>query len=176
MALWQYPLTVLPRAGVVAHFGYMPERLPPSWPSETKPVALPDWWAGQRVAAAPLLVSFDALLPRAAWGDSRDVSWKGNEANQQDHDCYLGLDTEGNFVEEFQFRTDLRAPAQAAPFLKAVLTLCQQQDLVLLDATGTLLPPQLSELLPFIEQSRAVRFLTNPQAFLEQVLREQPGS
>ncbi|WBA42880.1 hypothetical protein [Hymenobacter canadensis] len=119
----------------------------------------------------------DALLPRAEWGDSRDVFWKvEDDETDPDHDCHLGLDAEGNFVEEFQFRTDLRAPAQAAPFLKATLTQCQQQDLVLLDATGTLLPPQLSELLPFIEQSRAVRFLTNPQAFLEQVLREQPGS
>lgn len=172
MAIWQYPLTVLPRAGVVAHFGYLPERLPVSQPSEMSTVDLPDWWAGQHVAADPLLVALDALLPRAEWGNSHNISWKGDEENQQDHDCYLGLDAEENFVEEFQFRTDLRDPDQAATFLKAVLTLCQQQDLVLLDATGTLLPPQLPELLPFIEQSRAVRFLTNPQAFLEQVLRE----
>ncbi|RSK44023.1 hypothetical protein [Hymenobacter rigui] len=135
---------------------------------------MPDWWAGQRVEPAPLTAAMDALLPRAEWSDSQDVYWKVNDnKTQQDHDCHLGLDAEGNFVEEFQFRTDLRDPGQAAIFLQAVLTLCQQQNLVLLDANRMLLPPQLSKLLPLIEQSQAARFLINPRAFLEQVLRDQ---
>ncbi|GAB3825736.1 hypothetical protein [Hymenobacter jeollabukensis] len=193
MAIWQYRLTALPAAGIRRRCGHVPSQLfidhegwkqywnaLPSADSPPKPVIddayTTDWWEGLGVAVAPIAARIDQLIQRAAWSSQENWSWKGKEENQQDHDCWISVRPNAQTIDKFQFRTDLRDINTAAAFLLPMLGICEQYDLLVLDTRGQLMQPNLAAVYPSIKESSAVRFLTNPQAFLEQVLREQKGA
>ncbi|RAK69955.1 hypothetical protein [Hymenobacter edaphi] len=191
MAIWQYRLTALPAAGIRRRCGHLPARLFIDHEARKQHWAAPpadslaapaiddayttDWWEGVSVVGAPVAAQIDQLIQRAAWSKPESWSWKGNEDHQQDHDCWISVRPNAHTIEEFQFRTDLRDVSKAAAFLLPMLGLCQQYDLLVLDAQGRLMPPDLAAVYPSIKESSAVRFLTSPQQFLAQVLREQKG-
>ncbi|RTQ45994.1 hypothetical protein EJV47_22815 [Hymenobacter gummosus] len=190
MAIWQYHLTAIPAAEIRRRFSSVPARLfinhqgwQEYWANIPVGDALPDpafedaytisWWANARLPAAALAAHLDGILPRAGWGG---LSWKGDLARDEDHDCSVSAHAATGWVEEFQFRTDLRDPTKARTFLTAMLALCQRYHLLLLAEDGALLPATLSEVAPALLASKAARYLTEPAAFLPQVLRQLPGS
>ncbi|GAB2942433.1 hypothetical protein GCM10027048_03770 [Hymenobacter coalescens] len=192
MAIWQYRLTALPAAGIRRKLGHIPAQLfidhegrKQYWAAPPSPDSLPrpafedaytiNWWEDVSIAAAPLAAQIDQLLPRETWvaPTSDYIRWKGDGRRDEDHDCSIAIDAATGTLGNVEFRTDFRNLDKAFAFLSAMLTLSASRDLLVFDAAGALMPPQVAAVLPSVQNSSAVRFLTKPQQFLEQILREQ---
>ena len=68
-------------------------------------------------------------------------------------------------IEEFQFRTDLTD--KSFSFLKYMLELSEQNDLILMDKNGNLCNPNMKEFSRLFKDSDTSKFLQNPNKYLE---------
>ncbi|WP_156109401.1 hypothetical protein [Hymenobacter sp. APR13] len=191
MAIWQYRLTAVPEDAVRRRYDHLPTQLfidhegrrkawqHRSFTDEDDEPTFNDaystaWWDGLHIPATPVATQLDALLPRTTWGKpSPDYySWKSDNENGPDHDCYLHRNETTDALEWLEFRTDLRPHPQNTGFLAAMLTLCREQHLLVFDDKGWLMKPEVPAVWAAIEQSSAVRFLTKPQEFLDEIRRK----
>lgn len=181
MAIYQFPILIIPRISVLERYGHIPAQLEikkDEWDAFwEKHISIdaenvePDfedartikWWKNSEVDIEYLEHAMDQIITRASWGNKSDLKWKSEQA-AYDHDAYIDFDKTANMIEEFQFRLDLTDPSLT--FLNSMLDLCASHDWILMDLKGHLCLPNLSDLVELIKISDAARFLDDPIAFL----------
>ncbi|RPD45635.1 hypothetical protein DNI29_15855 [Hymenobacter sediminis] len=161
MAIWQYSLRVLP-----SH-----KHQPNHQLISNEDIA--EAWASSPVFVAPIAERIDLLLPRPDWSTPDFLQWKGDDEQNEDHDCWISVALQDQTIQGFSFRTDFRDLTKARYFLSAMLKICEERMWLVVDAEGYVWQPELASLLPSIEQSSTIRFLTAPYEFLQQALKEQ---
>ncbi len=164
MAVWQYDVALVPRAGVIRHHGMIPSELPgyrAIWhPEPESERESPDYWAeGERPEA--LAEEIGAILPPCR-------SWS-------DHALMFG-DEEGHKLELWKgesvtFRFDLRKPDLV--LLRAVVAFAQAHDLLWVsDTFGRPTSPEFQEVIRDIQASDAYRFCKDPVGYFMSLPKE----
>ena len=192
MAIWQYQLNIIPRKSVLEKYGNIPLELfidNDSWEKYWENIIdienLPEpefedantikWWNNIRLDIKETSEQIDKLVSRANWGkDSlNSINWKGNSNNQEDNDCYLSFDPNTKFINEFQFRTDLRNKEKATNFLNGMLELCVKNELIVFNTKGLLFEPKPKLIYEDLRKSNAIDFLTEPEKFLDKIAERE---
>jgi len=188
MAVWQYKLHIIPKKGVVEHYGKIPSLVfidHQSWENYWDEVSFdgdafpdPDFedaltrkcWSTTKVPIEYIVEKVDACVKRAEWDKEDDLeafAWKGNKNLMEDHDAFIAYDTTHEYISEFQFRVDLRNRNKATQFLRGMLRICQEFDWLVFNVDGELFPPEMAVIFENIQKSRAVHFLTDPEDFFD---------
>ena len=192
MAIWQYQLNIIPRKSIIEKYGNIPTELliaNDSWEKywenikDIENLPEPDfedaktikWWNNIKLDIKKTSEQVDKLVSRANWGkDSLDsVNWKGNSNNEEDNDCYISFDPKTKFINEFEFRTDLRNREKATNFLNGMLELCAKNELMVFNTKGILFEPNPELIYEEIRKSNAVAFLTEPEKFLDKIAERE---
>ena len=161
MAVWQYRLVILPKQGVTAVHGALPNQLfidharwAAYWAENTIGTAdnpefsdayTTDWWQYVALDSVSIAAKVDSLVSRGSWNKANWLTWKGDEENEEDNDCEIAINAETKYIEEFQFRTDLRNFGKARLFLDGMLALCREYQLLVMDDKGGLFEPALQK-------------------------------
>jgi hypothetical protein len=192
MAIWQYQLNIIPRKSVLEKYGNIPLELfidNDSWEKYWENIIdienLPEpefedaktikWWNNINLDIKETSEQIDKLVSRANWGkDSlNSINWKGNSNNEEDNDCYLSFDPNTKFINEFQFRTDLRNKEKATNFLNGMLELCVKNELIVFNTKGLLFEPKPELIYEYLRKSNAIDFLTEPEKFLDKIAERE---
>ena len=179
MATYQFLTFVLPRKPIEEKYDGIPKQLEikhAEWEKywENYDVELNDapepkfkdaistkWWKEIQIDIAELRNEIDKVIPRASWNTE---SWK-IENGEVDHDLSIDYNEKENFIEDFRFRTDLRATK--LDFLNAMLELCDRNNWILMDENGNLSNPNIKDLAELLKNSKAHLYITNPTKFFE---------
>jgi hypothetical protein len=164
VAVWQYDVALVPRAGVIRLHGQIPDELPgfrAVWnPEEELERESPTYWAegeGPEALADEIGAS---LHPCPSWSD---------------HALMFG-DEKGHKLELWKgesviFRFDLRKPDME--LLRAVVRFAQAHDLLWVsDTFGRPTLPELQPIIRDIQASDAYRFCSDPLAYFESLPKE----
>ena len=180
MAINQFLIFVLPRKPIEEKYGLIPKQLEinhaewekywENYDIELNEAPEPDfedartfkWWKDVSVDRNYLEQKIDKFISRTDWGEIEDLNWK-SEKSDFDHDVSIDFDFELNYIQEFQFRTDLNDPTLT--FLKSMLDLCDRNDWILMDDKGNLSEPNIKSLAKLIKDSDANGFLRNRTEF-----------
>lgn len=180
MAIWQFPMVVIPREGLLNTLGQVPEKLDIDNEERTEYYHLKydglleeedtfrdaltfNWWKDSTIDAIEVIHEMDKRVRRAHWGDDTYVCWKFNNG-QVDNDASMSINEETGKIEELRFRADLREAGLT--FLKDMIALAEKYDWVLMDMKGNLAASQLSEVAQLIKQSSSYKFIQDPRKFL----------
>ncbi|MEO1517484.1 MAG: hypothetical protein AAFV95_20845 [Bacteroidota bacterium] len=162
MALYQEGLVVLPRAALDFQDEWKEENL----------ALCEKLWAGKSLQADVLIGRLDAFIARAEWANSEDhISWKGDVDKHEDNDVSLVFGEQTGIVSHFSFRFDLRSTN--LDFLRRMIDLCQENDLVFLSDQKGVMEASLEHLPEIIGSSAYRKFLTDPEKFLEELSNKQ---
>ncbi len=162
MAIWQFSLHLIPRGVLLAQLGGVPLRLDEeTWWSDT------EWWGGHTLSD-DVVNLLDEVLPRIEDHWSKNSrAWGGYDGDIVE----VAYEEEGGdgarTIEDFSVRFDLRQwnPALA----ETVCRIAAQGDCLLLTSDLMLIEPRLELLVQEIQQSDAVRFVTDPRGFLDKL-------
>lgn len=165
MAIYQFYLALVPRKGLLAMHGRIPDAVAVStatgyFESNTQP-----YWLASAVSPAPILARVDALVTHADWSKPPLVyCWK-TKGEDIDNDAALETDGASGCVDEFSFRADMRGHDRYA-FLHAMLALARGLDCLLMDRKGRLCEPDPQAVVAIFGLSDTHRFLSDPMGFL----------
>ncbi|WP_025665362.1 hypothetical protein [Aquimarina megaterium] len=182
MAINQFPIFILPKKTIEQKFDRLPAQLEikhsewkkfwENYNGEDDPkfedARTTKWWKEIKVDILNLEKEIDKIITRASWTDG--LNWK-SEKSEFDHDAYIDINEKGDFIDEFQFRTDLTD--KTLTFLNGMLNLCRKNDWILMDVQGNLCNPSIEELLNLTKKSNTHRFLTNPIKFFDELSDEK---
>jgi hypothetical protein len=186
MAVWQFPLTVIPKKGLIEKMGYIPEKLPIDYEErkryekdkqekedinelDYKDALTKDWWASTNILPIEIIHQMDKIVNRANWGNS-DIwtNWKtySNEKGKEvDNDAHLTINAQSGKIEYLGFRADLRESSWL--FLTKMIELGQLYDWVFMDRLkGTIAQADKTDMKRLVYDSNPFRFLKDPEAFL----------
>lgn len=179
MATYQFLLYVLPKKSVKEKYGIIPKQLEINhqgweeyWESldinleeypdpDFKDAISTKWWKTISIDYTKLQEEIDSLLPRSNWSNN---TWK-SENKKVDHDLFIDFNQQENYIEEFQFRVDLRDSSLS--FLNSMFNLCLKNEWILMDDKGNLSNPKIEELITLIQGSNADLFIRNPEEFFK---------
>lgn len=178
MAIYQFHLVAIPREGIIKFLGEKPnkievgkERRTDFFLNNEKGDKLDDFenlqhkcWSIAEVNSNKIINEIDNKLERASWGnDETSNNWK-TETNEIDNDAWISTTKKSNQIEEFAFRVDLRQPK--LKFLMEMIVLAKENDLIFIDGKGNLIEAEFDEILEFIKESNAYKFVESPTKFL----------
>lgn len=177
MAIYQFYIATIPKKGVVEYFGTVPNKLETDFQKRTENFINDDegfdyfefiqnkCWEIAKVDSEEIIKQIDQKLDRASWGDkdSNLNIWK-TENEYVDNDAAIVKNEERNLIAEFTFRADLRQPN--LKFLKEMIELSKEKELLLVDRNGNLVEPEIENVIRLIKKSNALRFVENPVKFL----------
>ncbi len=193
MAVWQYQLNIIPKKAILEKYGEIPNELfidYDSWKKYWENVSfdseIPEpefedakttkWWTDVRIDIKKVINQVDQLVKRGDLNDDENsgfVGWKGDSKKEEDNDGHIAYDIDTNIISEFQFRTDLRNKENVSKFLSGMLKICEQNDLMVFNASGILFEPKLEIIFEDLKKSNAVEFLTDPIKFLDKIGKKQ---
>ena len=188
MAVWQYQLNIIPKKTILKKYGTIPNELlinNEGWEKywegiyDIENLPEPDfedaktikWWTDIKLEIKKTSEQIDKLVTRANWGqDSLDsINWKGNSEIKEDNDCFLSFNPKNQIIEDFHFRSDLRKKENITVFLNGMLNVCEQNDLMVFNTKGVLFEPKTELIFEDLKKSNAVKFLTDPEKFLDTI-------
>jgi hypothetical protein len=191
MAIWQYQLNMIPKKSVHKKYGQIPNKLFIDYHNweiywqeriKTKKLYEPNfedgrtikWWKDVELNIEKISIKIDEYVNRADWNknDSGFIGWKGDTKNKEDNDAHISYNIITNEISEFQLRTDLRDKQNATKFLNGMLSICQQNDLMIFNTNGILLQPKAELVFEDLKTSDAIKFLANPGEFLNQIKKK----
>ncbi len=191
MAIWQYPLIILPKKAVFEKFGEIPDCLfidnkgwKKYWENLNLSKGFPEpdfddaktmkWWKNIELNIQEVANQIDELVKRGDWSNDMDfIGWKGDTEKEEDNDCHIAYDEKTNEISEFQFRTDLRNMEKATRFLTGMLEICSNNKLLLMNTEGLLFEPKMELIFMDLEKSDAVKFLTDSEKFLDEISNDE---
>ena len=164
MAVWQYDVALVPKAGIIRHHGSVPDELPGHravWnPQDTMDEASPNYWQGAEPPER-LAQEIEHILPPIP-------SWSGKAlmfGNGQGHRMEIWL------ADEIRFRFDLRH--FDLDLLRSVVRFARTHGLLWVsDTHGCPIPPELERVIQDIQVSDAYRFCQNPEGYLKALPKE----
>ena len=191
MAVWQYQLNVIPKKSILEKYGEIPneifidkmawekywanlvdiENLPEPEFEDAKTI---NWWKNINLDVKKTSEQIDLLVNRNDWSDkdSGFIGWKGYSELDEDNDAHIVFDKKTNNILEFEFRTDLRSKENLNKFLKGILKICEQNELLVFNINGFLFEPKFEIIFEDLKKSNAVAFLTDPEKFLDKINEE----
>lgn len=160
MATYQFYLAAIPKAGILQQLGHLPERL------STDDNCF-SYWKAAAVPFAPVATAIDRLVDRASWGnETSSCNWK-TAGEQPDNDAWMSTDPSTSVIKELHFRVDLRPEDQS--FLTGMIAIAFQNNWLLMDEKGNLVPPEPDAIRQLIGTSNALCFLRDPEGFLRDI-------
>lgn len=164
MAVWQYDVALVPRAGVIRHHGMIPDELPgfrAVWHPEQEPEReWPNYWADGESPEALAEEISAVLRPCRSWSDNALMF-----GEEEGHKLELWRG------ESMTFRFDLRKPD--LELLRAVVALAQAHDLLWVsDTLGRPTAPELQHVIKDIQASDAYRFCKDPLGYFKSLPKE----
>lgn len=191
MAVWQYQLNIIPKSAIVETYGEIPNELfidekgwKDYWDNVKFDNGFPDpefedartikWWKNTALDIQDIANQIDNLVKRGDWSNDKDfIGWKGDTENEEDNDCHISFDEKTLVISEFQFRTDLRNLEKTKKFMEGMLNLCAENNLLVMNTKGLLFEPEMELIFEDIKKSNAVKFLTNPVKFIEEIAENE---
>ena len=169
MAIWQYLLIVVPENSIDDNYECIFKN--------NKSDFLPDtdsFWKNFDGNIYSIISELDQIIPKADWGDETCLIWKGNGKNEEDNDACICLSDDKTKIEEFHFRIDLRKASNLTNVFQSILSLCEKNNLILIDLKGNFFKPKIETLIESIKISNANIFLTNPIKYLGNLSKNIP--
>lgn len=195
MAVWQYQLNVIPKKAVLEKYGELPVKLfidfdgwKEYWNNRrsqegfSKPqfedARTIKWWEKTKLDTKKVAEQIDLLVKRGDWSndDSGFIGWKGNSNQDEDNDAHISYNTKTNIISEFQFRTDLRNKENLTKFLKGILNICRENELVVFNVEGHLFEPDFDIVFDDLKKSNALAFLADPIKFFDTIAEKNDDS
>ncbi|WP_298141264.1 hypothetical protein [Flavobacterium sp.] len=185
MAIWQYGLLVIPKKSIQKKNGNIPSKLIGKKSLLKKitekifpkpDIFLPktsEYWKNFSPNLNEIENQIDRLVTKGSWSEQTFLAWKGNSEIDEDNDCHIAIDKKTNQIVEFQFRTDLRKIENIECFLIGMLKICNENELVLIDEEKNILEPKFEILKLKLHESRAIKFLENPEKFITKLANEK---
>ena len=177
MALWQFHLKAIPKQSFLnikgeddPHFFKNLAEWQTYW-AVYKPHKPPfrigfadedtrDWWGSSTIKAIEVELKMDELnISKRTYSDY--ISWKGDTENKQDHDAYILIEEATGFLKRFHFRIDSRD--RQPLFLKKVLQICTDYDLLVIAPNDYFLAPELDLVVHFLFRFAPVEVLAEYQ-------------
>ena len=153
MAVWQCDFHLVPEAQLVGSAGKLPLRISEAEFEDTL------WWAGvQPPADYPVLLS--TLLPMLS-DDLEYRQWGTEDGNRVD--IFLEQDR----VTAIWVRIDMREPK--VDVIEGLLEFARHCGAMLIDETFAVVPPERAEIALVLQHSRAARFLSDPEWYLQRL-------
>ncbi|CAM3797740.1 hypothetical protein FLGE108171_15335 [Flavobacterium gelidilacus] len=188
MAIWQYQLNIIPKKSIIEKYGELPEKLfidfdgwENYWKNRTSGDGFPEpkfedaktikWWLKTNLNIEKIAKQFDLYVKRGDWSDddSGFIGWKGNSELNEDNDAHISYNKETKIISEFQFRTDLRTKENLDKFLRGILKICADNELMVFNTKGYLFEPDFQIIIADLKKSNAAAFLTDPVKFLDKL-------
>ena len=110
MAVWQYPLIVIPKKAIVERFGEIPKSLfidhkewKKYWENLNLSKGFPEpdfedaktikWWKNIDLNIQETANQIDKLVKRGDLRNDKDfIGWKGDSEKEEDNDCHIAYD------------------------------------------------------------------------------------
>lgn len=102
----------------------------------------------------------DTFIERS-WSLNQFQSWGPSDKS----DIGVTYNLDKNVIVHIRFRLDLRGDINC--FLIPFLAICRELDFLILDQNDNLFEPQINNFRESIENSNALKFVTDPMKFLE---------
>ena len=185
MALYQFFTYVFPKEGIIKKYGELPFKMNINHQERDKYYSNDDenvdevnfnddlsinWWSGIEIDIVKLTKRIDDLLPKSSWSET---SWK-IENDERDHDIFIEINDKLNEIQYFQSRIMLSDPD--TNFLRKFLLICEDFDLVLMGEDGSICSPEIQDYLRIAKESRAYRFLNDPEQFFNDLANDNLSS
>lgn len=164
MAIWQYDITLVPRAAVLRQHGTIPSELPgyrAVWnPEDVMNESYPNYWRGFMPPESFSAEIESLLSPSQSW--SQDALMYGTE--------------DGNTIKiwrgaDITVRLDVRSPD--LELLRAIIEFADKHNLLLVsDTRGQPLEPSFESVIEDIRSSSAYRFCKDPMGYIERLKDE----
>ena len=145
MAIWQVNFTVIPKEKELVFLG-LPE----------KDVS----WEGYSIKDESLKIISKVLIPEKSW--CKEIKQFGG----LEESC-LELYYHENTIEEIRLRIDLRSIS--LNLLEQIITFLQTNNAVLLTDEDKIIQPIIEGIIKEVKNSKANKFLTNPEGFLKRL-------
>ena len=154
MAVWQYPLTLIPESVLLTKYEILPLSIPMEVAEES------DWWSDVQPAAG-FEQRISSILPEAkSWSTSMRI-WGQGESDDA-HVAYS--DDTKETVQEIAFRID--AYKTSSELVCGICLLARQLGCVLMTEYYELLVPDEAMVLAAVSHSTAKRFVDDPVSTL----------
>ncbi len=162
MAVWQYPLIVVPEKSIQSDYECIFKNNESEFLPDTN-----SFWENFNGDITLIISEMDQIIPKADWGNETCLNWKGNEKNDEDNDACICLSDDKIKIEVFHFRIDLRKDSNITTVLQSILNLCKKNEFVLIDLKGEILKPEMKTIIESLKGSNAMKFITDPIQFFE---------
>lgn len=171
MAIYQFYLAVIPKAGLLHKHEQIPNEIKVSTETGYFESNTEEYWELAGIPSEPIIQAIDTLVNKANWGnDNSYFNWK-TYTDVLDNDASMSTnETSGNIIE-LSFRADLRE--KDLQFLKGMIELGKQYDWLFMDRKGNLAEPDSIEIGRLIEMSNSYKFLQDPTKFLTDLLKDK---
>lgn len=167
MAVYQYYLAVIPKAGVEKRHKFIPNQIGINTETVYFESVANLYWKEIEKKADDIIPKIDLIVQRAKWGnDEKSYNWK-TYTEYLDNDVFICLNEQTKTIIEFSFRADLRE--NDLIFLKKMIELGKESDWMFMDRNGKLMKPDFEEIKISIGNSNAYSFLKDPINFLENI-------
>jgi hypothetical protein len=157
MAVWQFKLSIVPVVGLRKHSKSLGDILPEYQSNNSDPhrelVESPNYWVESEALMNILTRELSQLFPeRESW--SSDAKMFGTE-----HGDSIEI-----WPDDIRCAFDVRKPNML--FLNSIIDIANVNHCILVMDDGKLISPDITELAPILVNSRAVKFVSDPVAFL----------
>ncbi|WP_428658140.1 hypothetical protein [Runella sp.] len=163
MAVYQFYLALIPRIGLVRKHNQMPIRINVSTETGYFESNTEEYWQLAEISPEKIMQEIDKVVNRSDWGSGKSKQWK-TYTEEIDNDAWMAINDDSGNIKELSFRADLRE--DSLKFLRNMIDLAKEYDLLLMDRKGNLAKPNFSEVGHLVEISNAFRFLQDPEVFL----------
>jgi hypothetical protein len=168
MAIYQFYLAIIPKNGVEIKHGIIPNKITVSIETGYFEANTEQYWQLSKNTYHEIVEEIDKIISRANWGnDNFNYNWK-DYSEFLDNDAYLGVNKETGNIEELSFRADLRE--ENLKFLHRMIELGKINNWLFMDIKGTLISPNIEEVIELIKVSNNHRFMLNPNRFLDDLI------
>ena len=167
MAVYQYYLEFVPKQGIKKKHDTVPTEIAVSTETGFFESEAELYWKEVEMKADQISSKVDLMAKRATWGnDETSYNWK-SYTDQVDNDASIYLDKDTLTIRAFSFRADLRE--NNFLFLRNMIELGKEKELLLMDRKGKLMAPDFEEIKNSIRNSNAYRFLKEPIEYLNKI-------
>ena len=167
MAVYQYYLAVVPKDGIEKIHNLIPNKIRVSVETGFFESDAKLYWQEIEKKVDGIVSKVDLIITRSNWvNDGKSYNWK-TYSEFVDNDASIYLDNESLTIREFSFRADLRETDFT--FLKKMIELGKENYWMFMDRNGNLMNADFDEIKNSIRNSNALKFLKDPNKFIEDI-------
>jgi len=159
MAIWQYTCILIPLRNFENNYIKFLQQEKTDYRKETH-----YFWNNFSLSKSVVSEKIDLNISKYKSENENRIYWKGDSDNFEDNDCEI--QSNNDFITEFTIRFDLRNAKNVKKFIDLLLEISIENQLKFMNLKYEFFNAEKNLLIEDIKNSNGMKFLENPEEFL----------